>query len=257
MLFPAPTILSSTMPSANLYSNDFLATEKNNYILTPTHDLWEDWIQQSEGWPRMFVKLTTPFGTSKVVSVGDPVYLESIEFTKSLFLPLWMLDSLGVPGDGFSCSYELVSPNSLEKATKIVVRPVENLIHGVDVKQELEYAFSQLGVLSKDETILVNLHELGGESTFIHIQYLEPADTVFLDGDTIPIEFETSVYDASGSSLPSLPSLARPPTPIPTSPPMFPFADLQQSSMIPDITSSSNSTSSGFVPFSGKGHSLK
>jgi hypothetical protein len=265
------------MSSANLYSNEFLSVEKNNYVLIPTNDLWEQWIQNSEGSPRLFVRITTPFGTSKIISVGDPVYSEAIGIQNAMFIPLWMLDSIGLSGDGSSCSYELVNPNSLEKATKIVVKPVDNLIHGVDVKQELEYAFSQIGILTQNDTLLVKLHELGGESTFIHIQHLEPSETVFLDGDTIPIEFESSVFDASGSSLPTT---GRPPTPIPSQPPILPIPtdenylqsspqEVEQTSMIPpsNIQSFSNpttnrmlrntSTSSAFVPFSGKGYSLK
>ncbi len=267
------------MTSANLYSNEFLSYEKNNYSLIPSNDLWETWIRQSEGWPRIFVRLTTPFGTSKIISVGDPIFTEGMGIHNAMFIPLWMLDSLGLTGDGSDCSYELVNPNSLEKATKIVVKPVDNLLHGVDVKQELEFAFSQIGVLCKNDTLLVKIHELGGESTFIHIQHLEPSETVFLDGDTIPIEFETSVFDASGSSLPTT---GRPPTPVPRQPPMLPLPDLptilqppprdDQTSMIPSsilqpteqtansTTSRSfrnTSTSSAFVPFSGKGYSLK
>ncbi len=267
------------MSSANLYSNEFLSYEINNYILVPSNDLWEKWIQESEGWPRIFVRLTTPFGTSKIISVGDPVFTDMMGMRNAMFIPLWMLDSLGLTGDGSPCSYELVNPNSLEKATKIVVKPVDNLLHGVDVKQELEFAFSQIGILSENDTLLVKIHELGGESTFIHIQHLEPSETVFLDGDTIPIEFETSVFDASGSSLPTT---GRPPTPVPRQPPMLPIPDLptilqpppneEQTSMIPSsmippsqITSSNitngnlrnTSSSSAFVPFSGKGYSLK
>lgn len=257
------------MEIANLYSNAFIGSE-HKYVLTPTNDLWEKWIHNSEGCTRMFVRIICPSGISKIISVGDPVYSE--DFTNSMFIPLWMLDSLAYTGDGSQCNYELVSYHSLEKATKIVVKPVDNLIHNVDVKQELEYAFSQLGVLTKDETILVNIHELGGQPTFIHIHHLEPSNTVFLDGDSIPIEFETSVYDASGS-LP--PTTERPPTPIPRQPPTLPIPDLptilqpppqddHQSSMIPPINSirnrtynSSNSSNSSFVPFSGKGYSLK
>lgn len=243
------------MTVANLYSNEFIGSE-HNYVLTPTNDLWEKWIHQSEGCTRMFIRIMSPNGASKMVSVGDPIYLE--DFTNSIFLPLWMLDSLGFTGDGSECSYEVVSHHSLEQATKIVVRPVDNLLHGVDVKQELEYAFSQLGTLTKDDTILINVHELGGEATYIHIHHLEPANTVFLDGDSIPIEFETSVYDASGSAPPTS---GRPPTPIPRPPPALPIPtdennDEQQSSMIP-LTNSSSSRPSTFVPFSGKGYSLK
>lgn len=243
------------MQTANLYSNEFIGSE-NNYVLIPTNDLWEQWIQQSEGCTRLFIRIISPFGMSKIVSVGDPIYLH--DFTKSLFVPLWMIDSLGYTGDGSECSYELVSHHTLEKATKIIVKPIDNLLHSVDVKQELEYAFSQLGVLTKDETILVHIHELGGQPTFIHIHSVEPANTVFLDGDSIPIEFETSVFDTSAP-----PVTGRPPTPIPSQPPALPIPHLppprdeQQTSMIPSMISSSSISTSAFVPFSGKGYSLK
>ncbi len=187
-----------------------------------------------------------------------------------------MVDANKYQGAGEEAIVEVLEASSFPKATRIVLRPVDSAIHEVDVVSVFEKYFSRLGVLQEGKLYLVPLEELGGFHVSVYVQKLEPAPEVYLDGDEVPLEFERAVDYVEPPP--------RPPTPVPAAPPLLapgipdlmvpanflsdpPGADLNEAytSRPPPLGGRGGGQAlrrnqahhpPGFVPFSGKGHSL-
>ena len=224
---------------------------KDPYVVRPSRDIWERWIQDHIDESRLFIRLFHPvlLGESFLASVGDPVISDH---QNAVFLPIWMADANQFDACGEKTQYEILTSNQLPRAERIVLRPVELYLTEVDVVAALEKSFSRLGVLQQGKLYQVGLDELGGVEAHIYVEVLEPDDEVYLDGDEIPLEFEQSV------------EAFRPTERVPTPPPAPPVALTppgEEDLMVPRNFLSGAPAPPllprrGFVPFSGKGHSL-
>lgn len=253
------------MSTIHLYSECFAEGNWNEEsVVRPSRDIWERWQQEHFGASRLFLRIQHPrTGDDYYCSIGDPI---QTDLKNAVFLPMWMIDSNQYDGCGDETIGHIITPDEIPKATRIVLKPVDSLIHQVDVVRCLEQPLSSLGVLQQGKTYLIPLSELGGYLCPVFVDRLEPADVVFLDGDEIPLEFTQAVDYFEPPPRPATP----PPQPLPLLNPlvgnMLP-EDIQQA-FSPDnrvILPRNNAQSgriqrshcpSGFVPFSGKGHRL-
>jgi hypothetical protein len=261
------------MSTLNLFAQCFSSVDiDESFAATPCVGLWRRWMEDNPTAERLFLRIYHPEreddDNTFLVPVGDPVRNEDSE--TAVYLPTWMIDSNKYSGAGEEAIVEVLEASSLPKATRIVLRPVDSALHEVDVVSVFEKYFSRLGVLQEGRFYLIPLEELGGFHVSVFVEKLEPAPEVYLDGDEVPLEFERAVDYVEPPP--------RVPTPVPEGPPLLapgnpdlmvpanflgdpPGAGLNQAyiSRPPALGGARRNQPHhppGFVPFSGKGHSL-
>ena len=233
-----------------LYS-DCYADEvtEDQFVVRATQELWSKWMQENHGTTRVFLRIFHPDGDGTfIVALGNPV----TGITENrVFMPQWMLTSNRLDGFGETVTIEAFESDSLPKATRIVLRPIDSSLFDADFMPVLEAAFSRMGVLQQGRQIQVPIAELG-ITVDLFVEKTEPEVEVYLDGDEIPLEFEQAVdYRAPLVPLaplaPLAPHVPRPDTPVPDEP----------LSLIPDsyMPMFAHETF-GFKPFYGRGNRL-
>ena len=166
---------------------------------------------------RIFAKVTV--ATKEIyVALGAPVIAEMIPDSEheAVFLPLWVLDMLGMTGSGETVTIEWLDSEHFPNATRIVLRPHDSAFYHADAKEELERVLTTMGVLQLGATIHVPVSSLGGFVITFDVVGLEPAELVLMEGDEVTIEFEGAIDEA--------PITVPPPSPEPFVPlePMLP-----------------------------------
>jgi hypothetical protein len=264
------------MSTVNLFAECFSPSDVHEpFTISPCLNIWRTWMEENPEATRLFLRIYHPEHVDDLntfmVPIGDPV--RGGENENAIYLPTWMIDANKYQGAGEEAIVEIVDASSLPRATRIVLRPVDSALHEVDVVSVFEKYFSRLGVLQEGKLYLVPLEELGGFHVSVYVEKLEPAAEVYLDGDEVPLEFERAVDYVEPPP--------RPPTPIPAVPALLvpghpdlmvpanflgdpPGADLSGAySSRPNAVGGGqglrrNQTyhPPGFIPFSGKGHSL-
>jgi hypothetical protein len=167
------------------------------------------------------------------ISVGDPV--NSFTSSDALFVPYWFLESLGLE-DGAQIELAFEKSEALPKATRLSFKVIGDIPADLDVRDLLEGALSQLGVLEVGQVIPVPILE----GTMLLLQECEPDNVVFLDGEAnLEIENDSPTAPQAQEHTPVAPTEEKEQEPI------------DFSSMLP-ITPAP----SGFVPFQGVGRRL-
>ena len=224
-----------------LYS-DCYADEvtEDQFVVRATQELWSKWMQENHGTTRVFLRIFHPDGDrSFIVALGNPV----TGITENrVFMPEWMLASKCLEGSGEMVAIEAFESDSLPKATRIVLRPIDSSLFDADFMPVLETAFSRMGVLQQGRQIQLPIAELG-ITVDLFVEKTEPASEVYLDGDEIPLEFERAVDYRAPSPL-----APRPGTPIPPEPAPL-FTNVETPMVAP-------SEPIGFRPFQGRGYRL-
>lgn len=225
-----------------LYS-DCYADEvtEDQFVVRATQELWSKWMQENHGDTRVFLRIFHPDGDgSFIVALGNPV----TGITENrIFMPQWMLASNRLDGFGETVTIEAFESDSLPKATRIVLRPIDSSLFDADFMPVLEAAFSRMGVLQQGRQIQVPIAELG-ITVDLFVEKTEPSAEVYLDGDDIPLEFEQAMDYRPPIALPLAP---RPDTPIPD----------ETMSLIPDDEMPMFAHEPlGFKAFQGRGNRL-
>ena len=226
-----------------LYS-DCYADEvtEDQFVVRATQELWSKWMQENHGTTRVFLRIFHPDGDRTfIVALGNPV----TGITENrVFMPEWMLASNRLEGSGETVTIEAFQSDSLPKATRIVLRPIDSSLFDADFMPVLETAFSRMGVLQQGRQIQLPIAELG-ITVDLFVEKTEPESEVYLDGDEIPLEFEQAVDYRAPLPLPLAP---RPGTPIPPEPaPLFTNVETPMVAAPESI---------GFRPFQGRGYRL-
>lgn len=261
------------MSTVHLFAECFSESDSlDPFVATPCRPLWERWMRENPDVTRLFLRIYHPERMTEdqsfLIPVGDPCASNGI--SDALYLPMWMIDANQYKGSGEEVVIEILDAQTLPKATRIVLKPIDSALHEVDVVQVFERCFSRLGVLQQGRMYLIPLEELGGYQVPIHVETLEPAAEVYLDGDDVPLEFTRAVDYVE-------PAQQRPPTPIPTAPPVLAAdqpdlmippnflvgsggAPVEQAYQQPPRSRNNlqrqNHYPRGFIPFSGEGHFL-
>jgi hypothetical protein len=186
-----------------LWSYDFLDESRRDPFKASCIMYSADWRRVVEGHPaskRIIAQIETDGGTF-YLPLGSPIHDTSPSDIPQLFLPTWVLDSLGVSGSGDDATVSWVSEETFPPATSITLRPHDSAFYTTDIKAELEVALGRIAILRRGDTILIPLDALGGYAIGFDIVHTEPAAVVLADGDEVAIEFEAA--------------LDRPPTPEP------------------------------------------
>jgi hypothetical protein len=159
---------------------------------------------------------------SMILAVSNPVMEQGhTEGDYKVYAPMSFLDRLGATGDGETVDVTVLSEEAFPQATKIVLRSFDSAIYNSDVKQEIEYALSNIGVIERHAQLQIPIRDLGGYPVEVFISEVEPADLVLCEGDEVVLEFEEPLDQIAPP---------RPPTPIPETIPRLEsmLAEMQQ-----------------------------
>lgn len=140
------------------------------------------------------------------VALGDPI---PDTHQAAVYVPQWILDASSAQGQGEMVSVECIAAERLPRAQRLCFRVIGDLPEDVDVRELLEGALSQLGVLSLGQMIPVPAFE----GCVLMVEACEPADRVFLDGAEVALEIEREAATASASAAAAVG--AAPPVPPP------------------------------------------
>ncbi len=129
------------------------------------------------------------------IALGDPI--PDME-QAAVYVPQWILDTTSAQGQGEEVSFECIAAETLPKATRLGFRVIGDLPEDVDVRELLEGALSQLGVLSLGQMIPVPAFE----GCVLMVEACEPAERVFLDGAEVALEIERELSEAFEAAVP-------------------------------------------------------
>jgi hypothetical protein len=180
-----------------LYSTYFLECDVEPYSCYVNETLWKN-ITNDLMVNRIFVRINN--GTKFwICSLGHPIYT-SFESTNHIYVPKWMLEQIGFDGIGENVEIDMFPSDIFDHSTKITLQPHKSINHIESIQDILSYEFTKLGVLKKDSTIVVNMHE---EMKF-NVVALEPASIVLCEGDEVVLEFVESLESLESLPIPSL-----------------------------------------------------
>lgn len=210
-----------TTLTVQLYSEAFAVSElKGPFMARPSRDIWNRWQMTIHGAHRIFIRITHPLTQETFhCSVGDPI---QSDVKNAIYLPSWMIHTNKYEGCGEDVLVEVITPSDIPRVTRIVLKPEDPLFLQLDVIRCLEEPLSSIGILQQGKTYLIPIKEMDDYIIPITVEVLEPANVVFLDGDEVPLEF----VDIAPP---------RPPTPIPSAPPVLLDEKTFLENMIPDL----------------------
>jgi hypothetical protein len=189
-----------------LWSQAFLDGEPVDAGVAVTDErTWHRLMEENEGAARLIARIDWASRTW-YVALGSPTRTQE---AGGLYLPLWMLDQLGIEGIGEEAEVIWLGEDAFPEATKIVLRPHDSAFYHADAKEELERALTRMGVIQLGTTLEIPLDVLGGYPIGFDVVGLEPAGVVLAQGDEVAIEFEEAI-DASGATVPVAAALAPP-----------------------------------------------
>ena len=200
--------------------------------------LWER-VMREEHSGRQFLRIHCPVDFEKVwvAPIGQPVTTdydvsESKEETRyDIYVPLWMLDSAHLGGEGEESTVDTMTEEFFPEATRIKLRVIDSAFYNADIKDELEKALSALGVIEQHTTLQIPISALDGYTVEVFVSETEPANVVLCHGEEVALEFDEPVDQI----VPP-----RPPTPIPF---------LETEAMVPE-----SEAPQGFRAFHGTGN---
>jgi len=118
----------------------------------------------------------------------------------AIYLPPWM-----IPGSveiGERARVEFMSEEAFPHATKITLKPLDSAFYSSEIREELTYCLSRLGVVQKETIVTMKLETLDGFCMDFYISGCEPAGVVLCDGDEVAIEFEEAADQWDGRRTP-------------------------------------------------------
>lgn len=179
--------------SIKLYSFRYLDEEElanvSQWSVYPSTDVWRRLMSQREESQRWIARLGESDMNSVLIGMSNPVEMYSRE---TLYCPKWVLDALGVEGNGERVVLEWIACETIPRATRLVVRPSRRIPDGIDPRDLMEGPLSQLGGLKMGTVLPL---PGGDEGETLVVEVCEPAEEVFLDGNEIALELNEMIKD--------------------------------------------------------------
>jgi hypothetical protein len=206
---------------------------------------FQRWFDDAEPGELMVLKLTGTSGLIRYVAVGGS---HDAPGPSTIYLPASIMDEFVLAG---SNKVRATVVYELERATKIVLKPLDSLFYASgDMREVVENALMDYPLLQAHTQFSIELEQLGGYVVDMWVESCEPAEVVQLGGE-VELEFveglvertddggitealeklaiAESEVDASAASLPAAsPPAASPPAASPPAtglPPPPPFAN--------------------------------
>ena len=246
-------MVSSREQVVAIYSNSFNNSTQDSWYASPSPKLLSEIAQNSVyGYEsvRYIATVKGPSGEIKV-ALGDPV--SNTTRRKDLYVPHWLLASIGIEGVGEEMVVSFSRCEDYQKATKLCFQYLEEMPEGFDMRDLLETPLSQLGVLQKGQILPAPVLEGS-----LVVKHVEPeGGFVFLDGMEVEFEFESDFLPKALPEPSPQPTL-EPPTSSPFLSGMLPASILPPT---PPVQTGKRTLvkkvfPTSFVPFSGQGRTL-
>ncbi len=215
-------------------------------ILVPKSK-WQRWVQTCQ--TSMLVRIVQP-NKSQICCVSG-YHSDDIN---SVYLPSWMFYQVSKDEDATLEPLwdEDEETEPLPLATKITLRPLDNVIYHADIVEELSTFLQNFQTLQKGSTLVVPVQKLGNYLVDVFVEDIQPSNEVLLRGD-VPLELEEpleAIHEWNGSdSSDSVPKLQNQHNqknndePFEDEFPLLPMAQQTQQTQ-------------SFIPYSGTGNRL-
>ena len=231
-----------------VYSTAFLENQTSSWAASPSTRLLGD-LHRGIDSARWIAVVSGSSGEIRI-ALGDPVPYSSR--TNDLYIPPWLLSSIGVEGVGEELSVRFERCEDMPKATRLVFTYLGELPADIDMRELLETPLSQLGVLSRGQIIPAPVIE----GSLIVTQCEPEGVPVFLDGLEVAFEIEGDKKEVVIPEPVVVPE-AVPEVPKNIQSGMLPPSLLQQTYTNPNTSNRGRfAGKSSFIPFSGQGRTL-
>jgi len=232
----------------SVYSKVYLEEEDTSWSARPNGRLLEllHGLNYGEGSARWIARVGNSGQSQNIrIALGDPVRLSAVSKCV-LFVPQWILDSVGIEGNGDEVEIRFERSETFAKATRLGFKILGDIPRDMDIKDLLEEPLSQLGVLEEGQMIPAPVLE----GVCLLVQTCERADgsvegPAFLDGADIALEIEE---DEETRAIET-------PSPISSQRQTQTQEDFGMDSMLPSLAAPIT-TNRGFIPFQGIGRRL-
>jgi hypothetical protein len=173
------------------------------------------------------------------ITYNNTVYMAHVDSfhnqgEKNIFLPSWCFNN--------EHSLEGVTMELVQEmppiATKITLQPLDSEIYHCDIAKAVSEHLSNWQILSVGTTLTVPCEELGGFLVDVFVKSIEPVNTVLLRGE-VPLELDEPIETVAEWARKPIPECS------------------QVVSSIQSLFPEEETKKTGFVPFSGKGYSLR
>lgn len=180
-----------------VYSKLYLETENEEWSAIPTSSLLHR-IHNSDETTVRWIAVIHYKENEFHIALGDPIR----DNAQAMFVPGWFLHQMGVIGDGGEMEVSFVVAETIPQATRLhfsLIGDRSTIPDGVEIRDLLETPLSQLGVISKGQTIPIPILEHHS----LLVKECDPANTVFLDGTEVGFEMESESEFQSESNASS------------------------------------------------------
>ena len=151
--------------------------------------LWREIEEETGGGARIIAEITR--GEQRTFcALGSPVKRQTGFSESRVYAPLAVLERLGLYGTGEDVTVTWRTEEAFPEATRLILKPRDEAFYVTNVKEELEFALTRIGVLQLGDVIRVPLASLGGYEVVFDVLLTEPASIVLMQGDEVAIEFD-------------------------------------------------------------------
>jgi hypothetical protein len=195
-----------------LQGNGDNAQDQGDEILVHL-SLFDHWADLYGGRPMLVLLAHHEVGTERLVCIGH----HHTEATDLVYVPRWILENLACDMTGGTTLYVQPWLDVVPSATHLVLRPLEEVPAGTDLRSAVEEKLDRYHVLETGSLLPLRLGT--GEEVTLYVEHTEPALRVALGGE-VTVEFlDRATVGAEGEAEAALEAAEeRVPTPIPEAP---------------------------------------
>ena len=164
--------------------------------------LFDHWADLYGGRPMLVRLANYEIGTERLVCIGH----HHTEATDLVYVPRWILENLACDMTGGTTLYVQPWLDIIPSATHLVLRPLDEVPAGTDLRAAVEAKLDRYHVLETGSLLPLRLGT--GEEVTLYVEHTEPALQVALGGE-VTVEF----LSATGAEAEE-----RVPTPVPEAP---------------------------------------
>jgi hypothetical protein len=166
-----------------IWSHAFLDEAGTTCIIE--EGLWRRVLEDTQA--RRIIAEIRVGGLSAYCAVGSPIPRQGGE---KIYAPQSVLERLYLEGMGEEVEVVWHSEEAFPEATRLVLKPRDEIFFNTNVKEELEVALTRIGILRVGDVIRFPLESLNGYEVEFDVRVTEPASIVLMQGDEVAIEFE-------------------------------------------------------------------
>jgi len=174
--------------------------------------LFDHWADLYGGRPMLVMVANHVAGAERLVCIGH----HHTEETDLVYVPRWILETLASDMTGGTTLHVQPWLDVVPSATHLVIRPLDPVPPGVDLRAAVEAKLDRYHVLETGTTLPLRLN-LDPEIT-LYVEHTEPALRVALGGE-VTVEFLDQVTAGAEAEAEAALEAERVPTPVPVAAP--------------------------------------